>query len=127
MPCGSLLIVYMRRDYSFRFHKMCNIEQMGLANGSLQCIAAVALGADDESMTVTSTSPFRNSGCIKLTVRTWNGYVSSHIHGGHDVGDASVEKYFAARDLHVDQAAMLLFVFPEFLYCVKYWFLQYFS
>jgi hypothetical protein len=51
---GLLLIVYMRRDYSFRFHKMCNMEQMELANGSLQCIAVVALGADDESMTVTS-------------------------------------------------------------------------
>jgi hypothetical protein len=57
MPSGSLLIVYMRRDYSFRFHKMCNIEQMGLANGSLQCIAAVALGADDESMRVTFHVP----------------------------------------------------------------------
>jgi hypothetical protein len=32
---------------------MCNIEQMRLANGSLQCIAAVASGADDESMRVT--------------------------------------------------------------------------
>jgi hypothetical protein len=48
MPSGSLLIVYMRRDYSFRFHKMCNMEQMGLANGSLQCIAVVALGADPD-------------------------------------------------------------------------------
>src|SRR5580658_379286 len=26
MPSGSLLIVYMHRDYSFRFHKMCNME-----------------------------------------------------------------------------------------------------
>jgi hypothetical protein len=43
----------MHRDYSFRFHKMCNMEQMGLANGSLHRIAAVALGADDQSMTVT--------------------------------------------------------------------------
>ena len=121
MPSGSLLIVYMRRDYSFRFHKMCKIEQMGLANGSLQCIAAVALGGDDESMTVTSTSPFRNSRRIRLypTVGSWNGYVSSHIDGGHDVGDASVEEYFAARDLHVDQAAILLFVFPEFLHWRK--------
>jgi hypothetical protein len=45
--------------------------------------------------------------------------VSSHIDGGHKVGDASVEEYFTARDLHVDQAIKLpslLFVFPEFLY-----------
>jgi hypothetical protein len=41
--------------------------------------------------------------------------VSSHIDDGHNVGDASVEEYFAARDFHVDQAAILLFVFPEFL------------
>jgi hypothetical protein len=38
----------MRGDYSFRFHKMCNMEQMKLADGSLQCIAVVALGADSD-------------------------------------------------------------------------------
>jgi hypothetical protein len=47
----------MRRDYSFRFHKMCNIEQMGLANGSLQRNAVVALGEDDQSMRVTFHVP----------------------------------------------------------------------
>jgi DUF1365 family protein len=43
--------------------------------------------------------------------------VSSYIDGGHDVGHASVEEYFAARDFHVDQAAILLLEFPELLGC----------
>ena len=46
---------------------------------------------------------------------TWNRRVSSYIDGGHDVGDASVEEQFTARNLHVDQAAVLPPVFPEFL------------
>ena len=44
--------------------------------------------------------------------------MSSYIDGGHDVGHASVEEYFAARDLHVDQAAALLLEFPELLCCL---------
>jgi len=43
--------------------------------------------------------------------------VSSDIDGGHDVGNASIEEYFAARDFHVDQAAVLLLEFPELLGC----------
>jgi hypothetical protein len=54
-----------------------------------------------------------------------SGKVSSDIHGSHDVGYASVEEHSTSRDLHVDQAAVLLFVFAA-LHCrVKDYFVQY--
>jgi len=37
MPFGSLLIVYILRDYSFRFHKMCNTEQRGITGSNERC------------------------------------------------------------------------------------------
>jgi hypothetical protein len=36
---------------------MCNMEQMGLANGSIQRIAVGALGGGDQSMTVIFHGP----------------------------------------------------------------------
>lgn len=43
------------------------------------------------------------------------GRFSSHIDGSHHVGNASVEDRFAPHDFHFYQAAVLLFVLPEFL------------
>jgi hypothetical protein len=48
MPSGSLVIVYMLRDYSFPFHKMCIIGQTGSATSFRQRLAFVALGEDDQ-------------------------------------------------------------------------------
>ena len=58
-------------------------------------------------------------------VGTWNGEASSDIDGGHDLGNASFEEHFTVRDLHVDQAAVLLFVPSESLCCVTLSLVQY--